>query len=332
MSEAPYQVFGSEMSPYSVKVRSWFRYKGAPHVWVARNSSNDEDYKRYAKLPIVPAVATPAGEGIQDSTPIIEALEPKFPEPSIHPDDPALAFLSALIEEFGDEWGNKLMFHHRWYDDVDVRASAQTLARLSLPRGEEADIVARTEMIRARMTGRGHFVGSSHATAPLIRRYLEELLDILDPHLASRSYLFGARPAFGDFALSAQLYEASVDPTGGSIIRARAPNVLAWCQRMLEPRNDGPFEDWASLKPTLAPLVAYVGRYFLPWSVANAEALAEGAEAFTVDLPGGTYVQPPQKYHAKSLAVLREKYAAAKDAPGLAAILDEGGCTPHLAV
>ncbi|HYD44547.1 MAG TPA: glutathione S-transferase family protein [Phenylobacterium sp.] len=331
MSEAPYQVFGSEMSPYSVKVRSWFRYKGAPHVWVPRNSTNDEEYKRYAKLPIVPAVATPEGEGIQDSTPIIEALEPKFPEPSIHPDDPALAFLSTLIEEFGDEWGNKLMFHHRWYDDIDVRASAQTLARLSLPRGDEADIVARAEMIRARMTGRGHFVGSSDATAPLIRRYLEELLDLLEPHLASRPYLFGARPAFGDFGLSAQLYEASVDPTCGSIIRSRAPNVLGWCQRMLEPRNDGPFEDWASLASTMAPLIAYVGRYFLPWSTANAKALAEGAEAFTVDLPGGAYVQPPQKYHAKSLAVLRAKYAAAKAAPGLAAILAEAGCTPHLA-
>lgn len=330
MSEAPYQVFGSEMSPYSVKVRSWFRYKGAPHVWVPRNSSNDEDYRRYAKLPIVPAVATPEGEGIQDSTPIIEALEPKFPEPSIHPEGP-LGFLSALIEEFGDEWGNKLMFHHRWYADIDARASAQTLARLSAPRVEEAEITARTEMIHARMTGRGHFVGSSDATAPLIRRYLYELLDILEPHLANRLYLFGARPAFGDFGLSAQLYEATVDPTCGAIIRSRAPNVLDWCHRMLEPRNDGPFEDWASLAPTMAPLIAYVGRYFLPWSVANAKALADGTETFTVDLPGGAYVQPPQKYHAKSLAVLRGKYAAVKDDAQLAAILGAAGCTPHLA-
>ncbi|HQP21359.1 MAG TPA: glutathione S-transferase N-terminal domain-containing protein, partial [Phenylobacterium sp.] len=123
-----YRIFGSEMSPYSVKVRAYFRFKGLPHEWVPRRAENDEDYKRYARLPIVPTVATPTGEGLQDSTPIMETVEAQHPEPSIHPDDPALAFLSALIEEFGDEWGNKLMFHHRWWAEVDQQASAQTLA------------------------------------------------------------------------------------------------------------------------------------------------------------------------------------------------------------
>lgn len=64
-----YRIFGSEMSPYSVKVRSYFRFKTLPHVWIARHAGNDEDYKRYAKLPIVPTVATPDDQGLQDSTP-----------------------------------------------------------------------------------------------------------------------------------------------------------------------------------------------------------------------------------------------------------------------
>ena len=185
-------------------------------------------------------------------------------------------------------------------------------------------------MIRARMTGRGHFVGSSEATAPLIRAYFLELLDLLEVHLADRKYLFGGRPAFGDFGLAAQLYEASIDPTAGSIIRGRAPNVLDWCHRMVEPRDDGPFESWEALEPTLAPILAYVGRYFLPWSDANARALAEGAAEFSVELAGEAYVQPPQKYHAKSLAVLRARRAAVSD-PRLAAILEGAGCAPWLA-
>lgn len=321
----PHRIFGSQMSPYSVKVRSYCRYKTIPHLWIARGPENEDEYRRFAKLPIVPTVATPEGEGLQDSTPIIERLEAQFPEPSIHPADPALAFLSALIEEFGDEWGNKLMFHHRWYAPVDVDASAQTLARLSLPKGDDEQVAERAEMIRARMTGRGHFVGSSEATAPLIRAYLLELLDLLEVHLADRKYLFGGRPAFGDFGLAAQLYEASVDPTAGGIIRGRAPNVLDWCHRMIEPRDDGPFESWEALEPTLAPILAYVGRYFLPWSDANARALAEGAAEFSVELAGEAYVQPPQKYHAKSLAALRARRATVSD-PRLAAILDGAGC------
>ena len=325
-----YKIFGSEMSPYSVKVRSYFRYKQIPHEWIARNPSNEEDYKKYARLPIVPAVATPEGEGIQDSTPIMEAMDAKFPTPSIHP-DAGLMFLSMLLEEFGDEWGNKLMFHYRWWDEIDQRASAQTLARLFSPHGSKEDVANIAKMILARMSGRGHFVGSSAQTAPLIEGYFFELVDILQKHLANRKYLFGARPAFGDFGLAAQLYECSVDPTCGSILRARGSKVLDWCFRMNEPREDGPFETWEQLSPTMKPLLDYVGRYFLPWSVANAKALQAGEASFSVDLAGKAYVQGPQKYHAKSLQVLRDKYKAASGDAALAEILKASDCLRYLA-
>lgn len=324
-----YRIFGSEMSPYSVKVRSYFRYKQIPHEWIARNPSNEEEYKKYARLPIVPAVATPDGEGLQDSTPIIEAVDAKFPTPSIHPDG-ELMFLSVLLEEFGDEWGNKLMFHYRWWDEIDQRASAQTLARLFSPRGTSEEVANIAKMILARMSGRGHFVGSSAETAPLIEGYFFELVDILQAHFANRKYLFGARPAFGDFGLAAQLYECSVDPTCGSILRARGPRILDWCFRMNEPRNDGAFETWETLSPTMKPLLDYVGRYFLPWTVANAKALQAGEQSFSVDLAGKSYVQGPQKYHAKSLQMLRDKYREASGNSKLREILDASDCTRYL--
>lgn len=325
-----FRIFGSEMSPYSVKVRSYARYKGIPHQWIPRTMASEEAYRRYARLPIVPTVATPEDEGLQDSTPIMETLDARFPEPSIHPVDPVLAFLSALLEEFGDEWGNKLMFHHRWFAQVDQLASAQTLARLAQPHGDEDEVAQWAAMILQRMSTRGHFVGSSPANAPLITGYYFELLDLLEAHLQDRKYLFGGRPAFADFGLGGQMYECSVDPTCGAGMRARGPAVLDWCHRMMEPRDDGPFETWESLAPTLKPLLAYVGRYFLPWTTANARALEAGEPEFTVDLPGGPYTQPPQKYHARSLGVLRARYAAVADNAALKAILDEAGCTSWL--
>ena len=179
------------------------------------------------------------------------------------------------------------------------------------------------------MSGRGHFVGSSPANAPLITRYLLELVDILEPHLAGRRYLFGGRPSFGDFGLAAQLYESYVDPTAGGLIKARGPAVVDWCLRMIDPRNDGPFETWGALEATLRPLLTYSGDYFLPWSDANSRALQSGATEFSVDLPAGTYVQPPQKYHAKSLAALRAKRAQVSDA-ALAKILADTGCAQWL--
>ena len=75
----PYRIFGNELSPYSVKVRSYFRYKQLPHEWIVRNPTVEEEFSRYAKLPLIPLVVTPDGHGLQDSTPIIEHLEAAHP-------------------------------------------------------------------------------------------------------------------------------------------------------------------------------------------------------------------------------------------------------------
>jgi len=324
-----YRIFGAEVSPYSVKVRSYFRYKQIPHEWIVRDPSSAGEYQKYAKLPIIPLVVSPEGEAMQDSTPILEHIEKRFPEPSIHPDDPIAAFVSALLEEFGDEWGNKWMFHYRWAREADQRSGSERIA--ATLSGAQGDELARAAAaVRERMVGRVWFVGSNAQTAPQIEQSFRDAISQIERHLATRPYLFGARPAFGDFAMWGQIYNAYTDPTPGAILRADAPKVVAWCQRMLDPKAEGPFESWASLAPSLKPLlVEQVGRRFLPWSLANAKAIADGAPEFSVDLAGRTWTQKPQKYHAKSLRALCERYAAAAD-PALDRALAEVGCLDGL--
>jgi glutathione S-transferase len=328
---SPHRIFGIEMSPYSVKVRSYFRYKALPHEWIVRNVATQAEYQKYAKLPIVPLVVTPGGEGIQDSTPILERFEAAHPEPSIHPGDPVSAFVSALLEEFGDEWGNKWMFHYRWAREVDQLCSAGRIAGAMMPDASDEQHAGMTAQIRDRMVKRVWFVGSSPQTAPQIEDSFREAIALLDAHLATRPYLFGARPAFGDFGLFAQLYEAWTDPTPGALIEGRAQRVLDWLHRMLWPRAEGDFEPWLGLEPTLLPfLERQVGRLFLPWTVANAAAIAAGGDEFSVELAGKTWTQKPQKYHAKSLAALRAKYAAVSDRAAVDAMLERAGCVAAL--
>jgi len=323
---AAYKIIGSELSPYSVKVRSYFRFKGLAHIWLTRAGDAAGDFERHARLPLVPLVITPGGEGIQDSTPIIDRLERDHPDPSIHPDDPIAAFVSVLIEEFGDEWGNKWMFHYRWAREADILSAAGRIARSMMPTVDEAQLANGIAMVRGRMVPRVSFVGSSPQTAPQIEDSFLDALAILEPHLATRTYLFGNRPAFADFAMWGQLYNAWTDPTPGAIINATAPNTLAWIHRMLWPRAEGAFEPWSSLAPTLTPLLdRQVGRLFMPWTVANAAAIAGGSDDFTVELAGKAWTQKPQKYHAKSLATLREKYKAVADKRALDPVLEASG-------
>ena len=326
-----YHVHGIELSPYSVKVRSYFRYKGIPHRWIPRSLDAEGEYQKFAKLPLVPLVVTPENEGIQDSTPIIEHVEALHPESSIHPTDPVARFISVLLEEFGDEWGNKWMFHYRWAREADVLSAAGRIARSMMPTADDAQLANGIAMVRGRMVNRVSFVGSNPVTAPQIEDSFRDTLTILEPHFANRAYLFGQRPAFADFAMWGQLYNAWTDPTPGAIINATAPNLLAWIHRMLWPRADGDFEPWSSLAPTLMPLLQrQVGKLFIPWTLANAQAIASGQDEFTVELVGKTWTQRPQKYHAKSLSALRGKYTALPDKSAIDAVLQKTGCLAAL--
>jgi glutathione S-transferase len=326
-----YRIIGAEMSPYSAKVRSYFRYKGIPHQWILRNAASQADYEKHAKMPIIPLVVTPEGTGIQDSTPIIDAMEKLHPTPSIHPDDPVAHFVSALIEEFGDEWGNKWMFHYRWAREVDQRASAGRIARMRGPKASEAEHDAFADRVRTRMVGRVWFVGSNEINAPQIESGFQEMLALLDNHLRTRPYLFGGRPAFGDFGLWGQFYELWTDPTAGALIEGNAPHVLDWVHRMLWPGAEGPFESWTALAPTLMPILTkQVGKQFWPWTLANERALAEGKEEFSVPLGDKVWTQKPQKYHARSLGMLRAKYAAIPGQRDLDMVLAAAGCLAGL--
>lgn len=330
MSET-YRIFGLEPSPYSVKVRSWFRYKAIAHEWVARTLAREEEFQAHARLPLIPLVVTPQGEGLQDSTPLIEEIERRHTDPATQPADGSLAFLSCLIEEYADEWVNKPMFHYRWTYEADRIHGAAWIAQLVLPEGSEAEREGMAEFIRKRMVPRLGLVGSSEDTRGVIEASYRRQLEILDAHLAHRPYLFGGRPCLADFGYGGQLYELYRDPTPGQLMGECAPHVVAYVQRMLFPTASGGFETWATLGATLTPLLGEeVAGRFLPWSDANARAVADGAERFTVDLGGTAFGQRPGKYHARSLAVLRARYGALERAGWLAAVLAETGCRQWL--
>ncbi len=332
-NQGTYRIFGAELSPYSVKTRSYYRYKGIPHEWIPRSADSMAEYQKYARLPIIPAVATPEDEGLQDSTPILEAMEAKFPDPTTHPPTPALKFLSELLEEFGDEWGNKWMFHYRWKEEADQRSAAERLVATMMPNASDAERATMADQIRERMVGRVGVVGSNEATAPIIEASFANGLDLLEKHLTGRAYLFGGRPSFADFGLWGQVYNAWTDPTCKKAIDGK-PAVRAWIDRMLDPKAEGDFESWDTLAPTLEPLLQQEVRIFLAWASAIADAIASGAANVTVDLDGKSWSQTvggPQKYHAKSLKEIRRKYGEVRDDPELRAVLERSGCLPHLA-
>jgi hypothetical protein len=121
------------------------------------------------------------------------------------------------------------------------------------------------------------------------------------------------------------------DPTAGALIGGSAPHVLDWVHRMLWPKAEGAFEAWATLESTMMPILKQqVGRLFMPWTLANEKAISNGKGEFNVTLGDHVWTQKPQKYHARSLGMLRAKYTAVRDKTALDPVLDAAGCLAGL--
>ena len=340
MSEQ-YLIYGAELSPYSVKVRSYFRYKEIPHKWIVRNATTQKDFDKLAKIQVVPLVVTPEGKVLQDSTPVIQKLEQVFTQKSITPKEPDTAFVSRLIEEYADEWAVKQMFHYRWRYADDQNYASQRFGELFVP-GWASKIPLLNAILKKvfasifkkRMKSRLWVIGSNKVTEGVIEESFSNLVSLLNKHLETRKYLFGQRPALADFALWGQVYNAWTDVTGKKIIETGFPNVKKWIDRMLEPKKEGDFEQWASLEDTLMPiLVSEIAQTFLPWVAANNKAIKNGDDHLSITLnskPFDHKVTSVQKYHAKSFSALLAEYSDIPDKNRLNELLKKAGILSFL--
>ena len=333
MKESPLAIVGAPGSPYSRKLRAVLRYRRIPHVWVQRGSRESRALPR-PRVELLPQLVFPgAKEALTDSSPLIRRLEGLQAGRAVVPDDPALAFLDALLEDYADEWLTKAMFHYRWAYAADVEQAAAILPRWFRIDQPEAEALSAGKQFAARQIGRLGVVGSNPTTAATIETSYRRLLALLDARLCEALFVFGARPAAADFGLYGQLTQlAGFDPTPRSVALQLAPRVMAWVDVVEDLSGHDPSDaDWAArdaLPDSLRALFAEVGRVYAPFLLANAEALAHGAEQVECTIDGRPWVQKPFPYQAKCLVWLREAHAALapSDRRAVDAFLDGTGC------
>ena len=79
-----------------------------------------------------------------------------------------VAFLDLLLEDFGDEWLTKPMFHYRWWYDADIEKAGDILPLWRDVTIPPAQLAAASKMIRERQISRIGVVGSNETTKPVI--------------------------------------------------------------------------------------------------------------------------------------------------------------------
>jgi glutathione S-transferase len=319
-SQEPIRLVGGTASPYTQKMVALLRYRRLPYAvtWGQPDQVCDALGVEKPKPVFMPTFFFEGAHGMLaecDSTPIIRRLEDMYPGRSVLPEDPALAFVDYLIEDFADEWCTKYMFHYRWYPEEDAD-NAGTL----LPLGFEVNMAQEQlqqfkSFFSKRQIDRLYVVGSNDTTAPVIDASFRRFLAAMESHLARQKFMLGNRPAAGDFGLYGQLTQlVGFDPTPREISHKISPRTVAWVDQMrdesgLEPTG----EDWVSVEDqpdSLRGILEEVGRVYAPAQLANARAVQAGEKNWECEIDGALWTQRTFPYQAKCLAWTNECYRA----------------------
>lgn len=155
MADASWILWGSELSPFHLKVLALCRRAGLPVRVLPAQGSAVENLRcqwRRARLvrgrlpltwprmteldefPLVPFLFGPDGENLYDSSAIAEWLDTRAVPPGprhspIPVDDPAATFVAHLIDEYADEFGLYMAHHLRWKVSAADNDAGRRVAR-----------------------------------------------------------------------------------------------------------------------------------------------------------------------------------------------------------
>jgi glutathione S-transferase len=317
-------LIGNTPSPYTRKMVSLLRYRHIPYSIVWADPSEELEKRGIAKpkVALLPTFIFADDDGVPqsmvDSTPIIRKLESSYSGRSVIPQDPALAFIDYLLEDFADEWGTKYMFHYRWYPQVDADNAGTMLPFCIDPSMPAEKQQGAKNYFSKRQIDRLYVVGSNDTTAPVIDASYRRFLQAMDAHLASQPFMLGSRPGAGDFAIMGQLSQlVGFDPTPRAIAHELAPRTVAWSLMTddlsgLEPE----LSDWNNIDEipnTLKGILNEVGRVYAPALLANAKALQARDKQWEANIDGAVWTQQTFPYQGKCLQWINLQYQGLSD-------------------
>lgn len=338
MTDSSYKLYGMLMSPYSMKMRAYFRYRRIPFQWI-----NDGRAQKVAETKVetymVPVVEYPDGTFENDSTPIIDKLEANIAERSTEPENEGDAFLAFLIEDFADEWLLWPFFLNRWRTDADTKHNSDWI--VSEVFGDTLD--ADTFEGMSQFWGERQFIGvekfcGSPDTYDILDDSLHALLGILERMVPRRRFFFGSRPSRAEIAIYGILSQEIQDLTPSAFMRENYTFTTRWVSIIDELSGcEGEWEALSTdadrlLSSPVAEILKLSGKYHLPLLQANEEARKKGGKNLSFDIDGRTFERRAHDRHMPCLPVLKQRYQALapESKRALGTLLEVTGCLKYL--
>ncbi len=281
----PFEIYLYDVSYYSGKMEMLLRYKQIPfkRIELPMRRIYPVLYRNTGVMK-VPAIKSADGLWLRDSTPMIDWFDEAYPESRVIPENPALCYISKLVEDYADEWLWRPAMYYRWKFDhkaLGRRLGTEIVTRSDMPLPEflRSWYMARRQTVTFLKND-----GVDKQTQGHIEKTYLDNLDALESILQDSPYLLGNRPTLADFGYMGPMFRHfSLDPTPARIMRERAPAVYEWVARMwnAKARNfdrQAPLEDFTHVG--WRAILRDVGTVYLPFLKANYLAWNAGNKVF----------------------------------------------------
>lgn len=272
----PYRLLAWPMSLYSGKTRAYLLHKRIDFVEQEIRLRTFRRIKRQTGAVVMPVVVTPNGEWLQDSSHIIDVLEPRHPDVPALPDTPVQRLVARLLEAWGDEFWLPSAMHYRWNfpenQPVFRREGGDHLLPF-FPRFLKNRAIARGMQ---QMSGYLPGLGVTPEQQPIIEAWTEQQLDALNRHFSDHDYVLGGAPTLADYGLIAPLFaHLGRDPWPARELIAPRQALAAWIARMQRRPTEapGPLLADDAIADTLMPALQSVFDEFLPFLQGIAAAI-----------------------------------------------------------
>tara|TARA_B100001115_G_scaffold81_1_gene76 strand:- start:505 stop:1551 length:1047 start_codon:yes stop_codon:yes gene_type:complete len=314
----PIPIVGNPASPYTRKMLALMRYRRIPYAveWgdpraLIKKMGLEEP--KPILLPVLVFNIDGKNKAITDSTPIIRHLENEFSVRRVIPSDPKLNFLNYVLEDFGDEWVTKYMFHYRWHFEDDIEKAGTVLPLMHDVSLENKSHLEFKKYFSELQTSRLWVVGSNNKTAPIIEESYKRFLNQLETCLSINPFLFGKRPSSSDYAIYGQLTQLiGFDPTSSAIAHNISPRAISWIDQMEDLSGLNVHEeDWITFEQAernLSNIFEEIGKVYMPALLANSNAINQNEKTWTANIDGAEWNQKSFPYQAKCLQWINNEF------------------------
>ena len=314
----PIPIVGNPASPYTRKMLALMRYRRIPYAveWgdpraLIKKMGLEEP--KPILLPVLVFNIDGKNKAITDSTPIIRHLENEFSVRRVIPSDPKLNFLNYVLEDFGDEWVTKYMFHYRWHFEDDIEKAGTVLPLMHDVSLENESHLEFKKYFSELQISRLWVVGSNNKTAPIIEESYKRFLNQLETCLSINPFLFGKRPSSSDYAIYGQLTQLiGFDPTSSAIAHNISPRAISWIDQMEDLSGLNVHEeDWITFEQAernLSNIFEEIGKVYMPALLANSNAINQNEKTWTANIDGAEWNQKSFPYQAKCLQWINNEF------------------------